>query len=100
MTEKKEAKKNVVLMEHPVSLDEKMDIRRQGYVIIDVRQKENVNPDRIVKTIMKPKDEDKDGLQDGTAKLEALRDECKAKGISFKGSQGADTLEKLLEEAK
>jgi len=42
------------------------------------------------------KDVDGDGLVDGSDEKEALRDECRAKGIEFKGSNGVKTLKRLL----
>lgn len=57
MSEKKEVVKNVALVEHPVTKEQKLELRKEGLVIIDVRQKDNVNPARVAKTIMKPKSE-------------------------------------------
>ena len=54
MSEEK-VKKDVALVEHPVSAEQKAELRREGLKIIDVRQKDNVNPARVAKTIMKPK---------------------------------------------
>ena len=50
-----EIEKDIVLVEHPVSLEEKAKFRREGLRVIDVRQKDNVNPDRVKKTVMKDK---------------------------------------------
>jgi rhodanese-related sulfurtransferase len=98
--EKKEVKQNVALVEHPVSLEQKMDLRKEGLVIIDVRQKENVDPDRIKKTIMKPKDVDGDGLQDKDPALEVLRNEAEALGMNGFGRLGIDKLTAAIEAKK
>ena len=99
MSEKK-IKRNVALVEHPVSLEQKMELRREGLVIIDVRQKENVNPERVAKTVMKPKDVDGDGLQDKDPALEAARDEAKALGLTGFGRLGIEKLNAAIEAKK
>ncbi len=46
-------KKDIVLVEHPVSIELKKELRKDGFRIIDVKQIDNIDYKRVAKTIMK-----------------------------------------------